>query len=438
MHHPSADVAPPPRVYSQAAPPVPPVFTLDGAHHTAVAIIGAGITGLSAALHLAEAGVAVTVVDAKAISWGASGRAFGQVVPYLKRGEADIVRHYGEARGARIIDAIAAGPDLVAGLIDRLGISCGVVRTGLLFAAHTPAAAQTLAARTDYWQRRGAAVELLDAAATRAAIGSTLYATASLDHRGLHLNPFAYTRGLAAGAASAGARICAGMPVRALTRAGAVWRLDVGAHTVTADAVIIATNAYSDALWPGLADSVIALRGHGMVSAPIDDAIWQAILPGGQALTDTRRLFSGIRKLPGGRLHASLDGPVFGPESEPPRARLNARLSRIFPQLGAVPWEEAWSGFVAMTPDHFPRVHALAPGLFAGLGYSGRGIAAATLIGAELAARVRGVADADLVFPVSDLRPLAWRRFASIPVEALLRLWRLRDTIDDMWLFSRG
>jgi glycine/D-amino acid oxidase-like deaminating enzyme len=102
-----------------------------------------------------------------------------------------------------------------------------------------------------------------------------------------------------------------------------------------------------------------------------------------------------------------------------------------------VPWAESWSGFVAMTPDHFPRVHCLAPGLFAGLGYNGRGIAAATLIGAELAARVRGVPDPDLVFPASDLRPLAWRRFAAVPVGALLRLWRLRDTIDDTRIFSR-
>ncbi len=436
MHHPNADVAPPPRIYTGAAPPAPPNFVLDGPHETEIAIIGAGFTGLSAALHLAEAGASVTVFDAKAVGWGASGRAFGQIVPYLKRSEADILAHYGPARGERVLEAVANGPAVVAGLIDRLGIACGTVRTGLLFAAHTPKAAGALHTRAEFWQRRGAPVEMLDAAATRAAVGSSIYPTATLDHRGLHLNPFAYARGLAAGAEAAGARISTGTPVRALTRAGSAWRLDVGPYPVTAQAVIIATNAYSDDLWPGLAGSIIPLRGHGMVSAPLGDNVWQSILPGGQALTDTRRLFSGVRKLPGGRLHASLDGPVFGPESEPPRARLNARLARIFPQLGPVPWDEAWSGFVAMTPDHFPRVHALAPGLFAALAYNGRGIAAATLIGAELAARVRGADEADLVFPLSPLRPLTWRRFAAVPVGALLRVWRLRDTIDDMRLFS--
>jgi glycine/D-amino acid oxidase-like deaminating enzyme len=138
-----------------------------------------------------------------------------------------------------------------------------------------------------------------------------------------------------------------------------------------------------------------------------------------------------VRILADGRLHASIDGPVFGPEAAPDLRKLDARVARLFPQLGRIAWEETWSGFVAMATDHFPRVHALAPGVFAGLGYSGRGIAAATMIGAELAAHVRGAPDSDLVFPLSPLRPLARRRFVAVPVAALLAVARLRDAIDD-------
>src|SRR5580704_3664601 len=129
MVEPLSDRRGPPSVYAEPAPPAPATVPLDGRPHVAVAVIGAGFTGLSAALHLAEAGVNVAVLEAKEVGWGASGRAFGQVVPYLKLGHEAILRHYGPARGQRIVDAIAAGPDLVFGLIARHGIDCWAVRT---------------------------------------------------------------------------------------------------------------------------------------------------------------------------------------------------------------------------------------------------------------------------------------------------------------------
>jgi glycine/D-amino acid oxidase-like deaminating enzyme len=252
-----------------------------------------------------------------------------------------------------------------------------------------------------------------------------------LEPRGVHLNPFAYARGLATAAVKAGVRICEAAPARSINHVNGQWEIAVGPHMVTAEAVIIATNAYSGDLWSGLAQSMIPVRGYGAVSAPLSDNVRRSILPGGQALTDTRRLHSGVRILADGRLHASLDGPAFGKPATPYIGPLNARMARLFPQLGRVEWQETWSGFIAVTPDQFPRVHRLGPNLFSGLGYSGRGIAAATMIGAELAARVRGVPDADLVFPESNLRPIGWHRFAALPVGALLRWWRLREAIDD-------
>jgi glycine/D-amino acid oxidase-like deaminating enzyme len=281
MYHPGTDLAAPPLAYARLAPPAPVTRRLEASHHTAVAVVGAGFIGLSAALHLAEAGVAVTVLETRSIGWGASGRAFGQVVPYLKHDHDRIARHYGRERGPRIIDAIAAGPDLVARLIERLGIACDLRRSGLIFAAHTPSGERVLGARAAYWQRLGASVEMLDGAAATAAIGSTVYRTALLDHRGVHLNPLAYARGLAYAAARTGARIHEGMPVRSLTPRGDRWRIAAGAHEVSADAVILATNAYSDALWPGLADSIVPLRGHGAVSAPLSENLRRSIFRAG-------------------------------------------------------------------------------------------------------------------------------------------------------------
>ena len=130
--------------------------------------------------------------------------------------------------------------------------------------------------------------------------------------------------------------------VRSLARDGGRWRLTVGAHAVTADQVVIATNAYTGALWPGLAESVIPVRGHGFVSAPLSDNVRRSILPEGQSLTDTRRLFSAVRLLPDGRLHASGHGPVAGPESSPDWRGVNARVTRLF--RSSIGWRGSRAG----------------------------------------------------------------------------------------------
>lgn len=425
MHAPSEDRNPPPLVYTQGVTPAPVAGALRNRRRADVAVIGAGFTGLSAALHLAQGGADVVVLEAKSVGWGASGRAFGQVVPYLKHDQDAIIAHYGAADGERLIEAVAAGPDLVFGLIEQHRIACNLVRTGLIFASHAPAGRRALEARTLFWQRRGAPVRMLDAAETEATIGSRVYQACSLDERGGHLNPFAYATGLARAAIVAGVTIHTDSAVRALERAGGRWLVRTDGGAIDAGAVIIGTNAYTDGLWPGLRESIVPMRGHALVSRPLSDNVRRAILPGRQSMTDTRRLFSGIRLLPDGRLHASGDGPAFGQEAGPYQQRIAARVARLFPFLGELQWEQSWSGWVAMTEDQFPRMHELAPGVFAGLGYSGRGIAAATMMGRDLAVLASG--QGKTVFPLSPLRPIRGRRLAPWMIRALLHWYRFRD-----------
>jgi glycine/D-amino acid oxidase-like deaminating enzyme len=434
MYEPLSDQAGPPAVYVNSAPPPPATHKLEDQRHVEVAIIGAGFTGLSTALHLAETGIDIAVLEANEIGWGASGRAFGQVVPYLKLGQDAILHHYGRERGERIIDAVAAGPDLVFELIGRHGIECWPMRSGLIFAAHSPSGRRDLERRTTYWQERNAPVEMLEGERCAEMIGSLHYQAASLDRRGGNINPFAYARGLANAAVAAGAVIHTRTHVRKLARRDGRWAIDAGGAGMTADNVVIATNAYTDDLWPGLRESVIPMRGHGFVSEPLSDNVRHTVLPERQSLTDTRQLYSGVRMLPDGRLHASAHGPSFGAEPKPDWRRVDARIRRLYPQLGAVKWQQGWSGWVAMTTDHFPRLHELAPGLFAGLGYNGRGIAAATMMGRDLATLVRGARDEVTVFPLSPLRPLAWHRIAPMLIRGLVQAYRVRDMIDEVRL----
>ena len=270
---------------------------------------------------------------------------------------------------------------------------------------------------------------MLEGAQCAETIGSSFYQAASLDRRGGNINPFAYVRGLAHAAARLGVTLHTRTRVRGLTRRDGRWLVDAGTAGLTADTVVIATNAYTGELWPGLRESIIPMRGHGFVTEPLSDNVRHTILPERQSLTDTRLLYSGVRMLPDGRLHASAHGPSFGPEPRPDWRRVDARIRRMYPQLGTVTWQQGWSGWVAMTTDHFPRLHELAPGLFAGLGYNGRGIAAATMMGRDLAALVRGAGET--VFPVTPLRPLGWHRFAPSLIKGLVQTYRVRDMINE-------
>src|SRR5690348_14805993 len=156
MIHPLDDPTPLPEPYTVGAAPRLGAPSLRNRIRMEVAIVGAGYTGLSTALHLKEAGISSVVLEAREVGSGGSGRAFGQVVPYAKHDHAHLLAHFGPDYGERMIAMVAGGPDLVFGLIERHGIVCDAVRQGLIFAAHTPAAAKTLEERTRFWQKRNA------------------------------------------------------------------------------------------------------------------------------------------------------------------------------------------------------------------------------------------------------------------------------------------
>lgn len=416
---------------SALAGPPPICPPLDHDVRVDVVVVGAGFTGLSAALFLAEAGAHPLVLEASQIGNGGSGRAFGQVAPYTKHMPAAVEIALGAVAGARLNAAAAAGPDLVFSLADRHGMRASVRRSGIIVAAHTPTRVAGLARTVEDLQRRGHPAHLLDRDATAKLVGSNLYYGALYDERGGSINPLGYARGLAWAALGAGATIHTETPVTGLRQSQGRWRLDTPGGTVSAETVILATNAFTHGLWPDLDRTVIPMRAYQFISAPLTDNVLATILPERQPLCDTRRLFSGVRVLDDGRLHVSLDGPAFDPGGRPFMAKLDRRMHRLFPQLTELRWESGWGGWVDMTADQFPHLHRLAPGLLAGLGFSGRGIAMGTTMGRDLASLATGATATELAYPITEPRPLWFHRLAQPAITALLSWYRLNDSIDE-------
>jgi len=368
---------------------------------TEVAIVGGGFTGLSTALHLGEKGIESHILEAETIGHGGSGRNAGLLNAGVWLPPQDVRTELGEERGARLVKVLGEAPEYVFSLIEKHQIRCEATRHGTIHAAHAPKGFEGLRRRWEEWQRLGAPVDLLDREQVADKIGTGVFHGGLYDHRAGTINPMGYVRGLARAAAAAGAILHTGVRVTKLTREGAKWHLKTTAGEVTANSVILGTNAYSDELWPGLKNTFTIIHYFQLASEPMGDRVAH-ILKEGQGLWDTGSIMFSLRRDAFGRLIIGSMGKVRGGESGLSKRWASRRLRHLFPDLGEVTFEKAWHGQIAMTPDHIPRIHRLAEGLYTPIGYNGRGIAPGTVFGRAMAELLSGGAEADLPLPISE------------------------------------
>ena len=417
-------------LWSATAPSVVPTPALSESVKVDVAIVGAGYTGLSTALHLAERGVSVCVLEAHEPGWGASGRNGGQVNPTLKYDPEQLVQMYGPERAEPLISTVSNSADLVFNLIERHSIDCAPVRKGWMQVSYTDKGVAGLHARADQWARRGVPVQPLDAAAVTARMGSQAFAGGWLDGRAGAIQPLAYARGLVGAALAAGARIHGQSAVTGLQRSGAGWLLKTagGAH-VTADQVVLATNGYSGNLWPGMAQSILAANSFIVATKPLSGRTADSILPGQETVSTAQRLLLYWRKDSHGRLLMGGRGLFNDPTSPTDFAHLERSLALLFPQLGPLEFEYRWAGRIAITRDFMPHVHEPAPGLTLALGCNGRGIALCTSLGQQLAGRLCD-RQAQFAYPVTPLQRLPMHGLQRFYIGAGVAWYSLLDRLN--------
>jgi glycine/D-amino acid oxidase-like deaminating enzyme len=419
----------PPSLYDETARQAPETPPLDGDRSVSVAVIGGGFTGLSAALHLAEQGVDVVVLEAHQLGWGASGRNGGQVNPGLKHDPDQIIRDFGNDLGGRMVALSGNAPNIVFQLIQRHQMECHALRSGTLRAAARVRDAAGVRATEAQWGRLGAPVRVLERDEIEQTTGAARYECALLDRRGGQVNPLGYARGLAQAAMQAGAAVHSSTPALRVQCSGAHWRVQTLTGTVRAEKLVLATNGYSDDLWPGLRRSIVPVYSAIVASEPLPEPLARSVMPARSVLYEMGRVTvyyrvdCDNRLLMGGR---SVQREVNAPNEL--RYLIDYAI-HLWPMMRDVKWTHGWSGQLAITRDHYPHVHEPDDGVLACLGFNGRGVAMSTAMGPQIARRVIGGRNAEIDMPVTTMEEIRFHALWRSAVRARVIYGRVRDWI---------
>ncbi|MCJ9671460.1 MULTISPECIES: FAD-binding oxidoreductase [unclassified Neorhizobium] len=400
--------------------PAPPLTTrLEETISADVVIVGGGYTGLSPALHLAQAGTNVVLLEAAEIGFGGAGRNVGLINAGMWVMPDDFQKELGPIYGERLLDLLGNGPALVRELIEKHAIACELEKNGTLHCAVGSEGLKELEERARQWQKRGAPVTLLDAAETERRVGSTAYAGSLLDMRAGTLQPLAYARGLAHAAVKAGARLYTGSAVTSTGEVDGRKFVKTASGQVTADWVIVATDAYSTGPWEQVRREQVHLPYFNLATTPLSDNLRRSILAGHEGCWDTKEILSSFRMDQAGRLVFGSVGALRGTGTAIHKSWARRSLKRIFPQLGEVEFEAEWYGKIGMTDNALPRLHKFGRNTIGFSGYNGRGIAPGTTFGMLLAKHILGeISEPDLPLPLSNPQEPAFRAIKEAYYEA--------------------
>ena len=411
-------------IWAATAPDVPVFPSLSESLATDALVIGGGFQGLSTALHLAEAGMDVTLLEAQEPGFGASGRNGGQVIPGLKDDPDAMDRLWGE--GATEFAGSTA--DVLFDLVDRLGLDCEASRSGWIQAGAKQVHLAGLQARMRQWEARGAPVEWLDAVTVAQETGSGVFAGGWLDRRAGKVHPLKYARALARAAEAAGAKIFAQTPVVALKRSDGKWwaTLPSGA-VVRAERVVLATNVYTPrGLNRDVKRATVPANSFQVATKPLSSEQLERILPNGVVVSEARRVGTYFRIGPGNRLMLGGRGQFSDPTRAESFRRIEAEVRAMFGAGFEIDYH--WFGRVGMTADHRIRVCEPEPGLLLATGFNGRGVALSTALGKAFSAYLaKGV---QLPIPVAKtIETLPFHALHPIYGTLGIHYYRLRDRL---------
>jgi glycine/D-amino acid oxidase-like deaminating enzyme len=316
-------------------------------------------------------------------------------------------------------------------LVDDENIDCEAEQTGWFQPAHSVGHVRLSEKRNNAWAKRGAPCRLLDGKECENLLGSKAWFGGMLNPSGGHINPLMLARGLALACERAGVAIYENTPADNVCRKARQWNIVTKGGSITSDAVLLATNAYSNELSSNLevnvARSIVPVTSWQMSTEPLDKELRQEIIPARQAVSDTRGDLQFFRYDARNSLITGA-AMLFSYKAAQRLSRYIAqRLAVSFPQLGRPKFSHIWSGYVGITPDHYPHFHQLGSNYWAAIGFNGRGVALSVSMGREFARAINGDDPKDLALPLCAPEKIPFHPIARRVARGALVYYRWRD-----------
>ncbi len=364
---------------------------LTGTHTADVCIIGAGFTGISAAIELAGRGISVIVLEAVRVGFGASGRNGGQIVNGYSRDLDVIAKRYGQAAGQAIGGMALEGGNIIRERVDRFKIDCNLVNGGL-FTAFTEKQMAGLRHHRDVWASFGHhSMEMVDRAGLAKHVVTDRYVGGLIDHLGGHIHPLNLVQGEAAAAETLGARIFENSAAIAVD-AGATPSVKTAGGEVRCKTILVCGNAYLGELLPEISGRIMPVTTQIIATEPLGEKAAE-LLPSNVCVEDANYVLDYYRRSQDGRLLYG-GGIVYGgTDSDSIKSRILPNMVKTFPSLKNARVDYAWSGNFALTLTRFPQMGRLGSNMLFSHGCSGHGVTTTHLLGRLLAEAAAGQPD---------------------------------------------
>ena len=417
-------------LWSNVTPAAAGLAKLTGIHDTEIAIVGGGVAGISLAYHLTETGEFPVVLEAATPGSDSAGKSAGIIASLpVRHSPYEILEKYGDNKGKRLVNLVGESGKYVFSLVQKLGLDCAPQQTGFLAPARTAQEVERVDKTASEWRSLGYGIQTVDKDTICRLTGLDAYQGALLDPAGGAINPLAFVRELARVAAGQGARIYINSTVVKIHKEGNGWCLESERFRVSAKKVVLCAGGGNRNLFSGLARTVLPFKVFQVATEPLDGEIREVILPENHAMTDVNPNIFSLRYDKDGRLITACPAFIFNNAEDRIIRYVEERLRYFSPLLDAARIRYLWQGTPWIGRSVLPRFVKLSDGLFAIQACNGRGLAANTILGREVAGFIKQGHTENLNLSVEKPDPVRYHGLMSYLPAILINSARLRSRV---------